>query len=137
MPAIPRYRSNGGLDVLSAGFRPFFLLAALWAALAVPLWLAVFAGAAGLSSALPPTVWHVHEMVFGYGSAVVAGFLLTSIPNWTGRLPLQGGPLAALVLLWIAGRIAVLCSGVIGASSAAAADLAFPIVFCAVVVLEI
>src|SRR4051812_45942739 len=93
--------------------------------------------AADMSSALPPTVWHAHEMVFGYGSAVGAGFLLTSIPNWTGRLPLQGGPLAALVLLWIAGRIAVLCSGVIGASSAAAADLAFPIVFCAVVVREI
>jgi uncharacterized protein involved in response to NO len=79
MPAIPRYRSHAGPAILSAGFRPFFLLAALWAALAVPLWLVIFAGQVQLSSALPPSVWHAHEMVFGYGAAVVAGFLLTSI----------------------------------------------------------
>ena len=137
MPAIPRYRAHAGPAVLSAGFRPFFLLAALWAAVAIPLWLLIFAGQAQVSSALLPAIWHVHEMVFGYGAAVVAGFLLTSIPNWTGRLPLQGGPLAILVLLWIAGRLAVLLSASIGATPAAALDLTFPLLFLAVVAREI
>jgi uncharacterized protein involved in response to NO len=95
--AIPRYRAHSGPAVLSAGFRPFFLCAALWAAVAVPVWLALLAGEVGLPSALPPAIWHAHEMVFGYAAAVVAGFLLTAIPNWTGRMPLQGGPLALLV----------------------------------------
>ena len=102
MTAIPRYRPYGGPEILSAGFRPFFLLAALWAAFAAPLWLLVFAGHVTLPSNMAPSIWHVHEMVFGFGAAVVAGFLLTSIPNWTGRLPLQGGPLAALVAIWAA-----------------------------------
>jgi uncharacterized protein involved in response to NO len=123
--------------VLSAGFRPFFLLAALWAALAVPLWLAFFAGEVELPTALPPAVWHVHEMVFGYGAAAVAGFLLTAIPNWTGRLPLQGGPLAILVLLWGAGRLAMVLSAVIGSTAATVLDLAFPALFLAVVAREI
>ena len=68
---------------------------------------------------------------------MVAGFLLTSIPNWTGRMPLQGGPLVVLVALWIAGRLAVLVSAHIGASSAAGLDLAFPVVFLAAVAREI
>src|SRR5579859_6477216 len=105
--AIPRYRPHAGPAVLSAGFRPFFLLAALWAALAIPLWLVVFGGVTGVPTALAPTVWHAHEMIFGYGGAVVAGFLLTAIPNWTGRMPLQGGSLGALALLWLAGRVAL------------------------------
>ena len=137
MTAIPRYRSYNGPVILSAGFRPFFLLGALWAAISVPLWLLIFAGQAQLASALPPSVWHVHEMVFGFGAAVVAGFLLTSIPNWTGRMPLQGGPLATLVALWIAGRVAVLVSTHIGAASAAFLDLAFPVLFHAAVAREI
>jgi uncharacterized protein involved in response to NO len=123
--------------LLSAGFRPFFLLAALWAALAVPLWLLAFAGESEVPSALPPVVWHVHEMVFGYGAATVAGFLLTAIPNWTGRMPLQGAPLAVLVALWLAGRAAVLLSARIGVDAAAFLDLAFPLVFLAVVAREI
>jgi uncharacterized protein involved in response to NO len=134
--AIPRYRVQRGPAILSAGFRPFFLCAALWAALAVPLWLAVYAGEE-IPTAQPPAVWHVHEMVFGYGAAVVAGFLLTAIPNWTGRMPLQGGPLAFLVLLWGMGRVAVLCSAKIGVETAAVFDLAFPLTFLAVVAREI
>ena len=135
---IPRYRSHAGPALLSAGFRPFFLGAAIWAALAVPLWLAVFAGKVEVPSALAPTTWHVHEMVFGYAAATVAGFLLTAIPNWTGRLPLQGGPLVGLVLLWLIGRVAVLASARLGgAGVAAVADLAFPVVFLAVVAREI
>lgn len=136
--AIPRYRTYAGPVLFSAGFRPFFLLAALWAAVAIPLWLLAFAGRDELPTVLAPVIWHVHEMVFGYGASVVAGFLLTAIPNWTGRMPLQGGPLGILVLLWGAGRAAVLLSDRAGGpATAAALDLAFPLVFLAVVAREI
>lgn len=85
MTAIPRYRKQAGPALLSAGFRPFFLLAALWAAIVIPLWLEWLAGDVDVPTASAPMVWHVHEMVFGYGVAVVAGFLATAaIPNWTG-----------------------------------------------------
>jgi uncharacterized protein involved in response to NO len=123
--------------LLSAGFRPFFLASAIWAALAIPLWLAVFVGDAGLASALPPAIWHAHEMVFGFAAATIAGFLLTAIPNWTGRMPLQGVPLLALVVLWALGRAAVLGSAFIGATAAMLLDLAFPLAFLAVVAREI
>jgi len=112
--------------MFSAGFRPFFLMAGLWSAIAVPVWLYAYAGHGAPPSALAPVIWHVHEMVFGFALASVAGFLLTAIPNWTGRLPLRGGPLAALALLWLAGRVAVLCSARIGPAAAALVDLAFP-----------
>lgn len=137
MAAIPHSRARSGPALLSAGFRPFFLLGALWSALAIPLWLAAFGGKADVPSAFAPQVWHAHEMVFGYAMAAVAGFLLTAIPNWTGRMPLQGWPLAGLVALWLAGRFAVLFSQAIGAELSAAVDLAFPIAFLAVVGREI
>ena len=137
MTGIPRYRRHDGPALLSAGFRPFFFGAALWAAIAMPLWLAAYSEGDALPSALPAPIWHAHEMVFGYGAAVVAGFLLTAIPNWTGRMPLQGGPLLALFLSWIAGRAAVLLSQKIGAAPAAALDLAFPLAFLGVVAREI
>ncbi|HEY1260146.1 MAG TPA: NnrS family protein [Stellaceae bacterium] len=137
MSAIPRYRPQAGPAIWSAGFRPFFLAAALWAALAVPLWLALYGGEATVPTALSAAVWHAHEMIFGYAAAAVAGFLLTAIPNWTGRMPLQGGPLVALVALWALGRIAVLSSARIGAPVAMACDLAFPLVFLAAVAREI
>lgn len=137
MTAIPRYRPQAGPAVLSAGFRPFFLLAASWACIAVPLWLAWLASQTEVPTALAPGIWHVHEMVFGYGAAVVAGFLLTAIPNWTGRMPLQGGPLAGLALLWMAGRAGVLCSAWLGPGTVAVLDLVFPASFLAVVAREI
>jgi len=114
----------------SAGFRPFFLLAAIWAALAVPVWLAVYAHGFPLSAALPVMVWHAHEMVYGYGLAAVAGFLLTAIPNWTGRLPIRGAPLAGLAALWLLGRIAAF-------TPAPWLDLAFPLALMAVVTREV
>ncbi len=135
--AIPRYRGEAGPALLSAGFRPFFLLAAIWAAVAIPLWLLVFSGTQRLPTVFAPIDWHVHEMVFGYGAAVVAGFLLTAIPNWTGRMPLEGPPLLALVLLWLLGRAAVLFSARIGEVPAAVLDLAFPAAFFLVVAREI
>jgi uncharacterized protein involved in response to NO len=76
-------------------------------------------------------------MVFGYGAAVVSGFLLTAIPNWTGRMPLQDGPLAAVVALWIVGRFAVLFSADFGAEIATLLDLAFPSVFAGIIAREI
>ncbi len=137
MSAIPRYRPFSGPAIFAAGFRPFFLLAASWSALAMPIWLLVFGGHVDLPTVLQPQVWHAHEMIYGYGAAVVAGFLLTAIPNWTGRMPLQGAPLAGLTLLWLAGRVAVLLSAAIGPLAAAIIDLSFPTVFMAVVAREI
>jgi len=137
MAAIPRYRPIAGPALFSAGFRPFFLAAALWAVMAVPIWLMAYATGIGPPSVLPPIIWHAHEMIFGFATAVVAGFLLTAIPNWTGEMPLQGWPLAMLVSLWLIGRIAVLLSAEIGSPVAALADLSFPAVFIAAVAREI
>jgi len=135
--AVPRLCPQPGIAFLSAGFRPFFLLSALWSALAITLWLIFFAGEGALPSVLPPLVWHVHEMVFAFGAATVAGFLLTAIPDWTGRQPLQGGPLVSLALLWVAGRAGVFMSAWIGAVAAALLDLAFPVAFLGLVAREI
>src|SRR5262249_21777069 len=126
-----------GSACCSAGFRPFFLLGALWAALAILIWLPGFAGEYQIPTIFPPVVWHVHEMVYGYGAAIVAGFLLTAIPNWTGRMPLQGVPLLALVLLWAAGRAAVLVSARYPGDIAAPIDLSFPAVFAALLAREV
>ncbi|MGP3697415.1 NnrS family protein [Rhodobacter sp. NSM] len=105
--ASDRTRSYSGPALFSYGFRPFFLLSALFAAGAIPAWLAVWSGRMPLSGSFSPVDWHIHEMLFGYTSAVVAGFLFTAIPNWTGRMPRRGLPLAALAALWVAGRLAV------------------------------
>lgn len=137
MTAIPRYRAQTGPAILSAGFRPFFLAASIWAAVAIPLWLEAYSGRAAVPTLLQPMIWHAHEMVFGFAAATVAGFLLTAIPNWTGRMPLQGAPLAGLVALWAAGRLAVLFSAQVHAPVAAALDLSFPAAFLAVVAREI
>ncbi|WP_442756165.1 NnrS family protein [Methylocystis sp. JAN1] len=141
MPPIPRYRAQEShtflTSFLSAGFRPFFLSAALWAAVALPLSIAYFEMAADLPTRFSPSIWHPHEMAFGFGGAVVAGFLLTAIPNWTGRMPLQGAPLAGLVALWFLGRIAVFFSASAPAPLVAALDLAFPASFLLVVAREI
>jgi uncharacterized protein involved in response to NO len=118
-------RAYQGPALFSHGFRPFFLFGAIYAGAMVPLWLAVFAGDVSLPTAFAPRDWHVHEMLFGYVSAVIAGFLLTAVPNWTGRLPIQGGPLAILFAAWLAGRLAVTFSGLIGWQIALAIDVAF------------
>jgi uncharacterized protein involved in response to NO len=126
-----------GIALFSVGFRPFFLLGAAWSALALPIWLGVYTGRIVLPSTLAPTLWHVHEMIFGFAFAIAAGFLLTAIPNWTGRLPLKGAPLASLAALWLAGRFAVLYSGVIGPHAAAIVDIAFPVAFVIVIAREL
>lgn len=100
-------RPYTGPAILSYGFRPFFLAAALFAAAAIPIWIGAWSGHLNLHGPFAPVDWHIHEMLFGYSSAVIAGFLFTAIPNWTGRMPRRGLPLAALALLWLAGRLAV------------------------------
>ncbi|CAH1690644.1 hypothetical protein CHELA1G11_20732 [Hyphomicrobiales bacterium] len=78
-----------------------------------------------MPTAFAPVGWHVHEMIFGYGAAVITGFLLTAVPNWTGRLPVAGWPLALPTLLWVAGRAAVFASASIGWRAAACVDISF------------
>lgn len=112
--------------ILHYGFRPFFFLAAVHAGLAIPLWLWLHLRGGALPGPFAGLDWHVHEMLFGYLAAVIAGFLLTAIPNWTGRLPLSGWPLAGLVGLWLAGRVA--CALASDPVAAMAVDLAFPVV---------
>ena len=97
-----------GLPVLRLGFRPFYIAGTLLAALAVPVWLALFFGQLSWAPNAPALLWHAHEMLFGFGVAIIVGFLLTAARAWTG-LPTARGPLlAALVLLWLAARVAAL-----------------------------
>ena len=107
------------------GFRPFFLLAGGFAALLVPLWLLALAGVVQLDAYLGPMFWHAHEMVFGFTTAVIAGFLLTAVGNWTGRETAVGGSLIALVALWLIGRVAFVAMAVLPGLVIACADLAF------------
>lgn len=98
--------SAGGFALLALGFRPLYLLAALFAAIAVPLWLAQLGGLLPGPAHLPAVLWHAHEMIFGFAIAVIAGFLFTAGQNWTGLPTPKGWPLAAICGLWIAARIA-------------------------------
>jgi uncharacterized protein involved in response to NO len=138
MPAaLARRRDYVGPALFSYGFRPFFLGGAAWAALAVLIGLPVWFSEITLPTRFAPLDWHVHEMIFGYVAAVIAGFLLTAIPNWTGRLPVNGAPLAALAALWLAGRVAILTSATIGPLAAAAIDVSFLATLAAVALREI
>lgn len=119
------------------GFRPFFLGGAIWAAVAMLLWIALLTGQVSFASRYGAVAWHAHEFLFGYGSAIVVGFLLTTIPNWTGRLPVRGRPLGALFAVWVAGRMAILFIDVVGFVAAAAVDSLFLIGFSAIVWREI
>lgn len=96
-----------GPALFSYGFRPFFLSAIIFALGVIPVWMMVWQGRLTLAGPFAPTDWHVHEMVFGYGAAVVAGFLFTAVPNWTGTMPTRGWPLMVLLALWVAGRLAM------------------------------
>lgn len=102
---LRRKRMAESLNILRGGFRPFFLGAALWAVLALAVWLAFLFKLVPHTLIDDPLAWHRHEMLFGFVGAAIAGFALTAVPNWTGRLPIAGGPLAALFGIWAAGRI--------------------------------
>ncbi len=126
-----------GPALLSFGFRPFFLFGAIWVVLAMLAWLAILAGIGDLHSRFDGVSWHAHEFLFGYLGAVLAGFLLTAVPNWTGRLPIVGWRLAALFALWVAGRIAISVSQDLPAVVAPVLDLAFPVVLGGLILREI
>lgn len=121
--------------ILHYGFRPFFFLAALHAGLAIPLWLVIYLGGFDIGGPFDGLHWHAHEMLFGYLGAVIAGFILTAVPNWTGRFPLSGLPLAAFVGLWLVGRVACLLSP--DPWLAMAVDMAFPATLAFVVWREV
>lgn len=105
----------GRLALFEYGFRPFFLLAAFYAAAAVPVWLVLMTDAAALPTALAPMQWHAHEMIFGFALAGIMGFYLTAVPNWTGAPPLRGAALGFLVALWLAARAAMWLSAALPA----------------------
>ena len=126
MNAVPRVPPGyAGPALFSYGFRPFFLFGALYAAVSVLIWVPVLSGQLSISTVFVPRDCHAHELLYGYLPAVITGFLLTAIPNWTGRLPLSGAPLAALVVLWLAGRVAVASSGLVGPIIAGLVDASF------------
>ena len=98
--------SPRGWPLLRLGFRPFYLGAATFGALAIPFWLALFLGQVEVDLAVAPLLWHAHEMLFGFAVAVIVGFLLTAGKAWTGQATPRGAFLGALASLWLAARIA-------------------------------
>jgi uncharacterized protein involved in response to NO len=135
--ALQRRRDYAGPALFSYGFRPFFLGAGLWAAFGILLWMPQYYGSVALPTAFGALDWHIHEMLFGYVAAAIAGFLLTAVPNWTGRLPVNGWPLALLAALWLAGRVAIATSALIGPALAAVIDISFLVTLAAVAAREI
>lgn len=134
---IPRYRDYSGPAVFLAGFRPFFLFAGLWAVAGLFLSMTMFMGYLEAPFGLSPGDWHFHEMLFGFVTASVAGFLLTAVPNWTGSMPLQGPGLMVLFGLWLLGRIGM--SGILPLTLhwAAMLDLSFSLVLAIVILREV
>jgi uncharacterized protein involved in response to NO len=121
----PVERAARGWPLAAKGFRPFFLLAGLFATLAIPGWLLVLDGRLEVGGYLDPMSWHAHEMVFGFATAVIAGFLLTAVASWTQRETVVGAPLLALAALWSAGRLAIGGPQVAAPWLTAVVDLAF------------
>ena len=117
--------------VLSSAFRPFYFLGTLYAVLLTGAWLGAFLGHWEVPSVgTPLRLWHGHEMLFGFTSAIIVGIVLTALPSWAGIGEIQGGRLAVLVLLWLAGRLAFWAAPWLPASAPAFADLLlFPAVF--------
>ena len=137
MLALRRSRMAASPPFLRGGFRPFFLGGAIWAAAALAIWLCSLAGAVSLLSHFDPLSWHRHEMLFGFVGAVIAGFLLTAIPNWTGRLPIAGPPLAALFGLWVGARLVLLFSQLTGPAFPALLDVGFYLVLAGLAAREV
>jgi uncharacterized protein involved in response to NO len=111
--------------VFNLGFRPFFLLSGVFAVVLMALWIPVFTGGRALSTYYGQIGWHSHEMIFGYAAGVIAGFLLTSVRNWTGLATATGGSLAALVALWLLGRILPFFAATLPAWLISVVDLGF------------
>ncbi len=107
------------------GFRPFFLGVGVSAMVLVPMWVANFSFGLPLGTGSPPMLWHAHEMLFGFGCAAIAGFLLTAVPSWTRQKGFAGGPLILMSGLWLLGRLLVGSSASWPFAVVVAADLAF------------
>ena len=117
--ALPRFA------LFEYGFRPFFLLAGLYALAIVPSWLYFHSHGGAAFGALPMMYWHAHEMMYGFVMAAVAGFMLTAVPSWTGARGFSGAPLIVLTTLWLAGRIAMATLGMVPFWITALATLGF------------
>ena len=118
------------MQIFELGFRPFYTLASIFAIVAVVAWLGAFAGILSTGEYLPNVVWHSHEMLFGFSVAVITGFLLTAVRNWTGLPTPSGSGLATIAALWIAARV-LLTTG--PSALAAAVDVLFlPVVALAI-----
>jgi uncharacterized protein involved in response to NO len=122
--------------LLGYAFRPFFLLGAAWAIVAVLTWVALLHGWLRPAPAGDPALWHAHEMAIGFGGAAVAGFLLTAVATWTGRPPVAGPALALLVATWCAGR-AAMAAPWLPPGLVALADLAFPLLLAGLAAREV
>ncbi|MBL8201496.1 MAG: NnrS family protein [Chromatiales bacterium] len=123
--------------ILSYAFRPFFLLGALFGIVAILLWVAMLHAYEFVPVARDPLAWHAHEMLFGFAGAAIAGFLLTAVATWTGRRPVSGPLLGALVLAWLAGRLAMLAGTTLPGLVVAITELAFPLLLAAIATREI
>jgi uncharacterized protein involved in response to NO len=130
-------RHYQGPAFLSGGFRPFFLFGSLFSGLSVLLWLPQFYGELELASRFAPVDWHVHELYFGFLPAIITGFLFTAVPNWTGRMPIRGVPLLLLLLVWIAGRLAVSFSNLLDWRAVMMVDVSFLALIAIVIANEI
>lgn len=113
------------IPLLRLGFRPFFLAGALFSIIAITLWLLMYRGTVNFMPLGGGYWWHIHEMVFGFSCAIIAGFLLTAVQNWTGLRGVQGNVLASLFLLWLVGRVCLLFPNVLGATISTMVDIAF------------
>lgn len=122
-PPLQESDASERFALWSLGFRPFYLLASSFAALSILFWVGEYTGHLPAAYVRSPA-WHGHEMLYGYTLAVVAGFLLTAVRNWTGRPTPAGLPLMALAVLWVAGRVLVLTPF---AATSAAVNAAFPV----------
>jgi len=118
-------RQYSGTPLFSFGFRPFFLAGAIAAAVIPVITALAFSGVMTFNVAGGVIAWHGHEMIYGYLSAIVAGFILTAVSNWTGRLPLLGARLAGLFFLWFAGRLAIFMSGPLNGLVVGLVDISF------------
>ncbi len=119
-------RAPTGLPLLRLAFRPFFLAAMLFAVLSVAGWLSLYHGyTSWRPTGFDAASWHGHEMVFGYAMAVIAGFLLTAIKNWTGRQTVRGAPLAWLAACWLLARLMPLIDTPLSTVVMAVADMLF------------
>lgn len=128
---------NSPWTLLNYAFRPFFLFGGLFAIVVIALWIMTLHGIQLLSPGHNLTYWHAHEMLVGFATGAVAGFVLTAVATWTGRTPVQGPWLGVLVIGWLAGRLAMCLTGRIPDVVVTVLDMAFPILLTGLATREI